>query len=214
MPLKNKAIRMETLLKKKFDLIPLSQKWSGFLGSPERTGSWFVYGESGQGKTSFLMQLAKELARNAKVAYDTLEEGARKSFQDLITDFNMLEVSAHFMILDREPIHELNDRLFKQRSPDVIIIDSAQYSYLNKRTYKELVANHPKKLFIFSSHAKGKDPVGAIGRDILFDADIKIRVEGFKAFATSRVSRGVLPNPFVIWPEGADEYWEQKKSES
>lgn len=202
---------MDTLIRKKFNLIPLAGSWRTFLGTPERSGSWFVYGESGHGKTSFLMQLAKELAQHARVAYNSLEEGVRKSMQDLCVDMNMREVGSNFMLLDKEPIDELSTRLCKQRSPDVVIIDSAQYSFLNKRTYKGLVSNHPKKLFIFSSHAKGKDPVGAIGRDILFDADIKIRVEGFKAFATSRVSRGVVPTPFVIWEKGAEEYWNNQE---
>lgn len=209
-----KAISMETLLRKKFELIPLTGPWQSFLGTPERSGSWFVYGESGHGKTSFLMQLAKELAQHARVAYNSLEEGARKSMQDLVKDANMKAVGSHFVLLDREPIEELSRRLSKQRSPDVVIIDSAQYSFLNKRSYKRLISNHPKKLFIFSSHAKGREPVGAIGRDILFDADIKIRVEGFKAFATSRVSRGVVPIPFVIWEQGATEYWTRKEEQS
>lgn len=208
-----KAISMETLLNKKFDLMPVSKVWRNFLGTPERSGSWFVYGESGHGKTSFLMQLAKELARYSRVAYNTLEEGARKSMQDLVKDNNMSEVGSRFVILDRESIDDLNTRLIRQRSPDVVIIDSAQYSFLTKRSYKLLVSSHPKKLFIFSSHAKGKEPVGAIGRDILFDADIKIRVEGFKAFATSRVKRGIVPVPFVIWEQGAEQYWSRKKEE-
>lgn len=212
MPLK-KAISMETLLEKKFDLLPLSKRWREFLGAPECTGSWFVYGESGHGKTSFLMLLAKELARYRRVAYNTLEEGARKSMQDLVSENNMKEVSSRFVVLDRESMEDLDKRLQRQRSPGVVIIDSAQYAFLTKRSYKSLVSNHPKKLFIFSSHANGKDPVGAIGRDILFDADIKIRVEGFKAFATSRVKRGIVPTPFVIWPQGAKDYWDRKKEE-
>lgn len=30
-------------------------------GTPERSGVWFIWGNSGNGKTSFVMQLAKAL---------------------------------------------------------------------------------------------------------------------------------------------------------
>ena len=30
-------------------------------GNPETTGVWFIWGNSGNGKSSFVMQLAKEL---------------------------------------------------------------------------------------------------------------------------------------------------------
>lgn len=36
-----------------------------------------------------------------------------------------------------------------------MIIDSFQYSGLNYKTYKEFKERHPKKLFIFISHAEG-----------------------------------------------------------
>ncbi|MDB9911066.1 hypothetical protein OAC88_02885 [Flavobacteriaceae bacterium] len=143
------------------------------------------------------------------MAFNSLEEGARKSMQDLMNDFNMKDVKSRFVILDREPIADLIVRLEKQRSPDIVIIDSVQYSFLTKSSYKNLINRFPGKLFIFSSHAKRKEPAGAIGQAILFDADIKIRVEGFKAFSKSRVSRGTLPTPFVIWDEGAKNYWNE-----
>ncbi len=207
---KRRAVSVDQLIKKKFIDIPLTGRFKKLLGNPERSGSWFVYGESANGKTTFLMQLARELAMlpKTKVVYNTLEEGARKSMQAAVIDNNMDQCpKGSFMILDREPISELRNRLSKHKSPNVIFIDSVQYADLDKASYKALISDFPKKLFIFNSHAQGKRPVGAIGRDILFDADIKIRVEGFKAFSKSRMSRGKLTDDYIIWHQGAADYW-------
>lgn len=205
-----RAISAAALARKKFIEMPLEGDWQRLIGHPERSGSWIVYGESGQGKTSFLMLLAKELTRYGKVAYNSLEEGARSSMKTLLEDFNMASVGKRFVLLDREPMDELHKRLIKQRSPDIVIVDSVQYSFLDKRSYKALIHAHPRKLFIFNSHGEGKRPVGRTARDIEFDADVKIYVEGFKAFCRSRHSRGTLPTPFVIWDEGAARYWNEK----
>jgi hypothetical protein len=205
-----RAVTVDQLISKKFIDIPLTnEKFKALLGSPERSGSWFVYGESGHGKTTFLMQLAKELASipKTKVVYNTLEEGARKSMQAAVEDNFMWQVKHSFQILDREPIEQLRYRLAMHKSPNIAIIDSVQYAYLDKRTYKALIADFSNKLFIFNSHAQGKRPVGAVGRDIKFDADIKIRVEGFMAFSISRMSRGIQTKPYIIWEQGAREYW-------
>ena len=40
-----------------------------------------VWGKSGNGKTSFVLQLCKELTRYGKVAYDSLEEGSSLTMQ-------------------------------------------------------------------------------------------------------------------------------------
>jgi len=205
-----RAVSVDQLIKKKFIDIPLPEgPLKDLIGTPERSGSWFVYGESGNGKTTFLMQMAKVLASlsKTKVAYNTLEEGARKSMQAAVEENFMWHVKNSFMILDREPIPELRTRLAMRKSPNVIIIDSIQYAYLDKRSYKALLADFPKKLFIFNGHAKGKRAKHAIGEDIEFDADVKIRVEGFVAFSVSRMSRGIQTKPYIIWHEGARKCW-------
>jgi energy-coupling factor transporter ATP-binding protein EcfA2 len=210
MPKLKRAVSVDQLIRKKFIDIPLPEgPLKDLLGTPERSGSWFVFGESGNGKTTFLMQMAKILASlpKTKVVYNTLEEGARKSMQAAVEENCMWHVKSSFQILDKEPIPELRQRLAAHKSPNICFIDSVQYAHLDKRSYKALISDFNKKLFIFNSHAQGKRPVGAIGRDILFDADIKIRVKGFVAFAKSRLSRGKKPRPYIIWDQGARDYW-------
>lgn len=205
------AISVEKLTNKKFIDIPLGGEFKELLGDPERSGSWFVFGESGHGKTTFILSLCKELSSvpKIKIAYNTLEEGARKSFQNAVVQNQMEHCrKGSFVILDKEPIELLRTRLSKHKAPNVIVIDSCQYANLDKLSYKKLLKDFPRTLFVFNSHAVGKRPVGAIGRDIKFDADIAIRVHGYCAFAEkSRMNRGKLARPYIIWEEGAREFW-------
>jgi predicted ATP-dependent serine protease len=70
----NRAVSISQLKNKKFKKINLTNKWEKFIGTPEANGVWFVWGNSGHGKSRFLMMLAKELTKYGKVAYNTLEE--------------------------------------------------------------------------------------------------------------------------------------------
>ena len=41
--------------------IPFTGAWADAFGNPERKGVWFVWVQSGNGKTSFIMQLSLSL---------------------------------------------------------------------------------------------------------------------------------------------------------
>lgn len=187
---------------KKFKTLNFDGKWYDFAGKPELSGSWFVWGNSANGKTSFAAQLAKYLGRFSKVAYNSLEEGLsvslKRAFQtaDITPDDNVI-------LLDKEPMPQLIERLRKHKSPNIIIIDSFQYSGLTARSYKQLTDEFSNKLFVFVSHADGKQPAGRSAKTVHFDANVKIWIEGFKAFPNSRYGGG---EPFVIWQEGAVKY--------
>lgn len=209
MPKSPRAVSVDELLKKKFIELPLKGKWKDLIGTPERSGSWFIHGLSGHGKTTFCMQLAKYLTQFGKVEYNTLEEGARKSMQDAIRDNRMDQCrKGAFKVLNKMEIKELKERLRRPRSAKIVFIDSVQYTFLDKRGYKALQREFPEVLFIWVSHARGKEPLGALADAIKYDADVKIHVFGFKAFSKSRMSRGKMTEAYTIWEEGAREYHE------
>ena len=56
-------------------------KWLASIGKPELTGSWMIWGNSSNGKTSFCLQLAKYLSKFGRVAYNSLEEGMTGTIQ-------------------------------------------------------------------------------------------------------------------------------------
>lgn len=82
------------LLSMKFETLAFEGTWYDAFGTPERRGVWMVWGNTGNGKTSFVMQLCKELCRFGRVAYDSLEEGACLTMQNTLKRFNMQEVTA------------------------------------------------------------------------------------------------------------------------
>ncbi len=173
------------------------------LGEVELTGSWIVWGGSANGKTRFALQLAKALAKHVRVAYDSLEEGLSLSMQHAIEEVGFADVKRNFILLDGEGIDELKERLRKQRSPKVVIIDSLQYTGLTYNEYKKLRDEFRSKLFIFISHAEGHNPKGAVANSVKYDAFVKVYVEGYRAYPQSRYGGNV---PYTVWPEGAAKY--------
>lgn len=191
--------------------LPFDGEWEAAFGRPARTGTWIVWGQSGNGKSAFVMQLAKYLCRWCKVAYDSLEESTGLSLQNTIKRERMEEVNRRFLILDREPMDELSERLLRRRSPDAVIVDSFQYSGLTYAGYKTMKEKHPNKLLIFVSHAEGDNPEGRAARKVAYDADMKIRIEGFRAICKGRFITQA-GNHFTVWEEGAAQYWNGQKN--
>lgn len=193
------------LLRKKYDLLPFEGEWFDAFGSPEAHGVWFVWGNSGNGKTTFVLQLVKYLATFRKVAYNSLEESSAHTMQEAFLRVGMMDVARHVVLLEREPVTELSARLAKRRSPDIVVIDSFQYSELDYKAYKRLKEAHPNKLIIFVSHADGKRPAGRTANSVMYDASLKIWVEGYKAFSKGRYIGPV--GSLTVWDEGATKYW-------
>lgn len=193
------------VLSMKFSTLPFEGDWQAAFGTPERRGVWFIWGNSGNGKTSFMMQLCKTLCSFGRVAYNSMEEGACLTMQNTLIRFNMQEVNRRFLLLDNESIEHLSIRLKRQKSPDFVVIDSFQYTQMTYRQYIEFKEKHRDKLLIFISHATGRLPTGRSAKSVMFDATLKIYVEGFRAFSKGRFI-GPLGH-YDIWPEEARRYW-------
>lgn len=202
-----RALSPAELLRISYDLIPWEGPWAEAFDQPESSGVWFIWGQSGNGKSSFVMQLACELARHYKVYYDSLEEGTRKTLQDSLRRANMEGVGNNLQF-GSDSMDELDARLAKRRAPQVAIIDSFQYTQLSFKAYLKLKQKHPDKLLIFISHARGRQPDGRTAMSVKYDADLKVFVEGFKAVSNGRYNPG---GTYTIWEEGADKYWGEKQ---
>lgn len=175
-------------------------EWKQVIGTPELTGTWIIWGNSANGKTRFALQLAKYLTKFKRVAYNSLEEGLGKTMKNAIIDTGL---DKNFLLLDKEPIDELRLRLRKRKSPDVIFIDSLQYTGLNYSEYKRLRDEFRSKLFIFVSHAEGNEPKGNVAKSIRYDAFVKIPVIGYAAYPQSRYGGGAK---YIVWQAGYDKF--------
>ena len=207
----SRAISNKNVLTAKFEVAEFDGEFLASFGKPELRGAWLIYGGSGCGKTTFVMQVCKYLTRFRRVAYNSLEQGLSLSLQKTWERVGMQEAGSRIILLHKEQLNELSIRLRKKQSPDVIVIDSIHYlRRFNDSQYQKLRDEFPDKLFIFVSHEKGGLPKGMMAQNIRYDADIKIRVEGYKAFVTTRYEvpeLGEGGTDFIIWEQGAQDYW-------
>ena len=212
----SRAISNQNVLAARFETVEFAGEWLASFGRPELRGTWIIWGGSGSGKTTFTLMLCKYLANFGRVAYNSLEQGLSLSLQKAWERVGMGEAGNSVILLNKEELPELRARLSKRKSPEIIIIDSVQYlDGFNWASFKKLKREYPDKLFIFISQADraGKDPDGKLAGKIRYDAEIKIKVEGFKAFVTTRyedAERGEGGADFIIWEQGAAEYWAEQ----
>ncbi|MEH0007584.1 MAG: hypothetical protein V6Z82_02545 [Flavobacteriales bacterium] len=202
-----RAVSVKELKAMQFDGYPFKGPFYELVGSPSKGCVWLIWGESGNGKTSFLMQLSNYLAEYGKVMYNSLEEGIGQTLRLATIRNGLTGENSYPVQLQQESMTDLTVRLRKRRSANFVIIDSFQFAKLNALSFAffcdEFKARGKNILFI--SHADGNKPMGRSANSARYYADIKIRIEGFKAFPISRF--GGSQKPYVIWPEGAGEYW-------
>lgn len=210
----SRAISNINVLAARFETVEFAGEWLASFGRPELRGTWIIWGGSGSGKTTFTLMLCKYLANFGRVAYNSLEQGLSLSLQKAWERVGMGEAGNSVILLNKEELPELRARLNKRKSPEIIIIDSVQYlDGFNWASFKKLKREYPDKLFIFISQDKNGNPKGNMGDHIRYDADIKIRVEGYKAFVTTRYEdpeNGEGGADFIIWEQGAAEYWAEQ----
>ncbi len=205
-----RALSIREVLARREKTLELSEPWAEAFGSPSATGVWFVWGQSGSGKTSFVMQLCKELCRLYRGVYNSYEEGVSLTMKQNLERNYMGETNSRLVILDGEPMDELGARMDRHKSPHFYVIDSFQYSGLSAKSYFDFVNAHKNKLIIFISQAEGKKPSGRTAGGVLYDASLKIWVEGFRAWSKGRYfgPKGY----YDVWPARAHEYWGNQES--
>jgi nucleoside-triphosphatase THEP1 len=194
-----KIIEMKAFEKRRYKTLPFRGCWADSFGEPEENAHWMIYGESGHGKTEFCCQLAAYLGEMRKVLYVSAEQGDSASLR-LAFERNKLLSNKRIKLVVNATFDEVKELLDGKNTADVVIFDSIDYMDLTVRNQKLLSQAFKRKMFIFISWAKGKSPITADARKILFRVDIKVRVKDFVAFAASRFG-GI--QPYIISPERA-----------
>lgn len=198
-----RAVSINDLYNKKRNLLKFTGEWLRSFGMPELKGLIFIYGEPRNGKTTFVCMLIKYLTQFGRAAYNSLEEGDSESLRLAFQRVKMHEVKSKIILLDKEKIPDLKERLRKHKAPKIVVIDSIQYARIKFFEWLEITEEFPNVLFIVVSQSRGGKPKGALADDLYFEASIKIKVEGFVAFVTSRYGGS---EPFIIYKEKAEKY--------
>jgi hypothetical protein len=200
-----RAYSVSNIITARFRALELEGEWASAIGTPEIGGTWFIYGAPKNGKTSFAMKLAKYLSGFRRVAYNSIEEGFSLSIRRALERAEMLEAGQRVVLVNQNA-EELAAYLRHHKSPDIVIIDSVQFMGLTFGDYRRLKKSFPHKLFIYISHVEGKVPDGLTARKIFRDASVTFRIEGFKAFTSSRY--GDRDNAeIIIAKDRAEAYW-------
>ena len=185
-----------------FKTIKIDDDWKEHLGEPQLGNShWLIYGGSGEGKTSYVLQVVKQICMHSqKSHYNTSEEGMKKGFQMALKRNQMKGVPG--FNYHQENVTQLIARLSRQRQAKIVVIDSVQYFFRKMRTehYFDFISQFQDTTFIWISGTDGGKPKGQIANDIYFDADIVVKVEDYQAVVEK--NRFEAYEPRIIWQQG------------
>lgn len=186
---------------KNYRTLPWEGRWKAAFGNPTMTDSWFVCGPSANGKSSFVMQLAKELCNYGLVLYLSYEEGISQSFKTRLLLFGLDKEQSRFRVVVSDTLEELKARLKRPKSPKFVIVDSYQKTYWTFEQAVSLINEFPRKCFIFISQEYKGQPMGKPAMRLRYEAGVKVRVNAFKAVCQGRFTTDP-GSDFVVWEDG------------
>lgn len=199
-----RALTVQNVIDQEFELLQWGDEWVDAFGNPEFNSLVVVWGQSGNGKGSFLMKAAKELSKSGTVYINDLEEGGRHTFKQNAIRYGLANAQGKVLVR-KEDFATMDARLKKRRSPEIVIINTAQYLNIRFDAFLKFQERHAgKQIWVFSQEEKG-EPTGTLAKRLKYHADLKIYVKGFKAFSNGRTYGKT--REYTIWEEGAAEYW-------
>ncbi len=206
-----KVASINNLYSAKVTRMKLSEPFFQAFGEPQDFGVWFMWGASGCGKSSFVMQLIKELAKKYPVLHNSLEEDLEDAeYLDRLKMFSMHDVARNYNSAQYNP--EQLDAYLKGNNKyrhKVIVIDSAHYFFKSFQQYRDFKAKwisniadkDKKRIIILTGSSDGKHPDSQLLKEIMRDAKMKILVSGYCAYCKGRT---IGPNggQYIIYKKG------------
>lgn len=198
-----RVLTVANVLNQNISRIPFEGEFLEAFGNPQDRGVWFIWGSSGSGKSSFLMQLAKAFAGHYPVLYNLMEEEPDDAeYVERLELFAMHEVADTFHTQQYD-FEQLSEFIERKRSPKVYFIDSLRYLTRDFDEYMQLkrLATRRNKILICSGFAKGKDPRSEFEYRVMHDAKMKIFVSGYAAYCKGRTI-GANGGIYIIYEQG------------
>lgn len=200
-----KALTVANVINQKVTLIEFydyaNDLYQAF-GNPQNKGIWFVWGGSGSGKSSLLLDITKAFCKDLKAIHNEREEDLDDvDFINRLKLKNMQDVKDNFLTASYD-YDEMCKYLDSRNSPKVVVINSATYFFKDLAQYFEFTKKYKrKKIIIISGMAKGNNPLTYMEEKIMYDANKKIFCSGYLASCKGRT---IGPNggTYIIWQEG------------
>jgi len=196
-----RALNPRDIAAKKWKTLDWGEKWSEPFGYPAETASWFICGRSASGKSSFVMQLAKELCHYGVVLYLSYEEKVNQSFQRRMGYLHMSEVQGSFRVVTGDSYDEVVERLKRPKSPKFVVVDSFNVAEWNYKQAEDLMGMFPRKCFIWIAQEKKGQPMGGGAMKLRYICDMKIWVSGYKAYCQGRSIQDA-GSYYTVWDAG------------
>lgn len=201
---------------KKFRYMQLDPHWSGVLGRIEPHFQMVVYGESGNGKTEFCLQLAKRLSKIGRVDWISYEQGHGGDLQAAIkrNRFDLDEDNVIFIdpLVTRDKQRNYFDDLLSllgrkgTRRPKFLVIDSLDYTGFTWDNYRQIKELYGRKIgFIWIAHARGRNLIKSVSDKIKFDGHIAIEVVRYVAWPRKNRYGGF--DPHIVYERMARQHY-------
>lgn len=198
-----RTIGIKSLSERKFESIDLPPEWMVHLGEDiVKRFDLCVTGDAGHGKSTYVLKLCKVLSRFGKVFYNSAEQGFSQTLKTNIKIVDLTAQSGRIMFGDRLSFEELKAKLkTKTFHCSYLVIDSRDYMSLTFKQFQELKELRPKTMgiIVVCWSNGGSRPTSTDGGAIHYACDIKVHVEDFAAYASTRFGAS---EPYVIYDKG------------
>ncbi len=176
---------IKSIKEKKYQRMDILPEYAALMGCPEKKFTGLAYGESGSGKSVYVLQFANYFAKHfGKVLYNSHEERVSQTIQDRVNNFNI--DAQRLFIANGLPFDRMCNYIEKNYYR-LVIIDSVKYMSFTIDQLKKMRERFAKRqLSIFMvdfGSAKGSP---ASGKDLLHASDIKMYFKNGKVNSISR----------------------------
>lgn len=189
-----RTLTVKNIYDKKHETFKLSGVWKDVFGTPEKKGTWLIWGSEKNGKTWFALLLANYLSKQSRTLYISAEEGFEKAFVESCQRAKIEVDNKNLRFLEYISIKELDARLDKRRSANIIFIDNITIyaDELKNGVFRDLVKKFKKKLFVFIAHEDRGEPYTATAKLAKRLAKVIVYVKGLACMVSGRVPGGTL----------------------
>lgn len=178
--IKNELIDLDKFKSIKFEVLEFSResKYFDVIGNPQENFRAMIYGQAGNGKSTYAINLAEFLAKNfGRVLYNSSEEGVSLTLQNKVKNISsdMFDISTCKNGGDFIKLLKSIDK-----KPRFIFLDSLNDMNLSLEELKEIISLDTKRGIIWiMQNTKSGDFKG--DNKFFHEADIVLKIENFLA---------------------------------